>query len=310
VAGRRPWCKSREGRLASIAAALLGCGSERTDGDVLAPPDPMSGAAWPMPTEPGLGLPHPRHYAILSGDVARDDVTGLHWQRSVSAQPFQTWQGALDACERLDLAGFRDWRLPSRIELTSILSLDYLDPAIDPVAFPDTAGDWFWTSTPDAADERDAWYVYFYLGYPDLEQKLNPFSVRCVRSGTQSPSLPRYAVDDATVLDLMTGLEWQRRATPELYTFAEARAQCDELRLAGDAPWRSPTMQELETLVDARRRSPAIDTTAFPDTPAASFWSGTPWVESPELRGWHVDFESGSAQYLVATTRFNVRCVR
>jgi hypothetical protein len=194
--------------------------------------------------------------------------------------------------------------------LTSILALDQLNPAIDPLAFPDTPADWFWTSTPDVADERSAWYVYFYLGYPDVEQKPNPFSVRCVRSDTVTLSPQRYAVGAGSVQDLLTGLEWQREADPALYTFAEARARCGSLRLEGEAPWRAPTMQELETLVDARRSSPAIDTSAFPDTPAASFWSGSPWVESPELRGWHVDFESGSAQYLIGTTRFHTRCVR
>jgi Protein of unknown function (DUF1566) len=264
-----------------------------------------------MPTERGMGLPNAQSYSALSNDVVLDEVTGLYWERSVGKRPFQTWEGALATCEDLQLEGFNDWRLPSRIELTSILSLDQLDPAIDWIAFPDTLGDWFWTSTPDAADEKKAWYVYFYLGSPNREGKTNRFSVRCVRSPAAAPlPVERYELSDDTAFDVLTGLEWQRRVAPEQFSFAEARAYCAGLELQGAAPWRAPTMQELQTAADARYHSPAIDSIAFPDTPAASFWSLTPWVESPVLRGWHVDFGDGSAQYLLGTTPFHVRCVR
>ncbi len=264
-----------------------------------------------MPTEQGWGLPNARSYSVLSVDVVVDDVTGLFWERSVSARPFQTWEQAQAVCASLELDGFGDWRLPSRIELTSILSLDQLDPAIDWIAFPDTPGDWFWTSTPDSADDQKAWYVYFYLGYPSRDAKSNAFSVRCVRSDP-ALSLPaaRYRLSEDTASDLLTGLEWQRVVAADSFTFAEASQHCAKLRLDGPSPWRAPSMQELETLVDARYSQPAIDGTAFPDTPAAPFWSLTPWVESPMLRGWYVDFADGSALYLDGTTPYPVRCVR
>jgi Protein of unknown function (DUF1566) len=264
-----------------------------------------------MPTERGLGLPNPQSYRFLSDELLLDEVTGLYWERLLGQRPFQTWEGALATCEDLQLEGFNDWRLPSRIELTSILSLDQLDPAIDWVAFPGTLGDWFWTSTPDAADEQRAWYVYFYLGYPNRDGKDNRFSVRCVRSEKAGPApVERYQLSTDTVVDVLTGLEWQRRVPSEQFSFVEATAYCSDLELHGARPWRAPTMQELQTVVDARYHAPAIDPIAFPGTPSASFWSLTPWVESPLLRGWHVDFKDGSALYLLGTTPFHVRCVR
>jgi hypothetical protein len=69
-------------------------------------------------------------------------------------------------------------------------------------------------------------------------------------------------------------------------------------------------MLELQTTVEPGNANPAVEPDLFPDTPALSLWSGTPWVEAPDLRGWHVDFALGNAQYLIGTTPFPVRCTK
>jgi hypothetical protein len=68
-------------------------------------------------------------------------------------------------------------------------------------------------------------------------------------------------------------------------------------------------MLELQTIVDETATNPSIDSLVFPETPAMPFWSSSPWVEAPELRGWYVDYTTGSALYLVGTTEYPVRCV-
>jgi hypothetical protein len=142
-------------------------------------------AAWPMPNQPGLGLPHEQRYTVVTAtstadEVVRDDVTGLVWQRLLSSRTF-TWNEAVDYCDGLTLAGGGDWRLPSRIELVSLLDLSQTDPAINRDAFPNTPGEWFWTASRQAGNPTNAWYVYFYFGYPDTDDQQRPFRARCVR---------------------------------------------------------------------------------------------------------------------------------
>lgn len=79
---------------------------------------------------------------------------------------------------------------------------------------------------------------------------------------------------DGTVASSCCGLVWQREPSPNPLTLAEAEAYCAGLTLAG-AAWRLPTIAELATLVYRGKDQPTIDRVAFPDTPAAFFWSST-----------------------------------
>jgi hypothetical protein len=92
---------------------------------------------WPMPNPANVvGLPNPSNYTVdEENDVVFDNVTGLLWQRTVPSV-----QGTLPStyCKTLVLAGHDDWRLPSRIELVSIVDFTRVDPAIDVNAFPNT----------------------------------------------------------------------------------------------------------------------------------------------------------------------------
>ncbi|MBE0598467.1 MAG: DUF1566 domain-containing protein [Desulfuromonadales bacterium] len=60
----------------------------------------------------------------------------------------------------------------------------------------------------------------------------------------------------------------------------------------GASDWRLPTRKELLSIVDNSRVSPAIDTGFFPNTPAANFWSSTPYVDQ-ENSAWTVFFQYG-----------------
>jgi len=79
-----------------------------------------------------------------------DDVTGLIWQQATTNN--HTWEGALQQCNSLDLAG-KKWRLPSYPELISVLDYTRTRPAIDTSIFTenDTTG-FYWTSTSDVID--------------------------------------------------------------------------------------------------------------------------------------------------------------
>jgi Protein of unknown function (DUF1566) len=276
-------------------------------------PPPARWALWPMPNAPSSGLPHPQSYDATASGGVLDNVTGLMWQRRVDPLSM-TFDDANALCDRAELGGYRDWRLPSRIELVSILDLVEIQPSIDRDAFPRTPSDWFWTSSVASDSPAEAWYVYFYFGYPKTDERRSRFSVRCVRTA-RAPAFSgdpdsRYDVASATVHDLATGLTWQRALSPGTFRFQPARAYCSDLNLDGHKGWRVPSMPELVTLVDERASNPAIDLKAFPETPAVSFWTSSLFGSDRSTEAWHVTFDHGSALYGFFKETFRVRCVR
>jgi hypothetical protein len=124
----------------------------------------------------------------------------------------------------------------------------------------------------------------------------------------------RFVVNAAagTVRDGTTNLTWQRTVSGT-YTWAQATTYCQGLNLGGfSTGWRLPTKKELETLVDFRVVSPAIDVTAFPGTPAGIFWfwwTSTPYAGSSGV-AWYVNFYDGFSYYVGTTNTYRVRCVR
>ena len=264
-----------------------------------------------MPNSVGRGLPNERSYTI-SDPVVTDEITGLAWQRAVPSQRY-AWSAAKEACQGLVLGGFDDWRLPSRVELVSLIENARTDPAIDLQAFPFVIGtgptsDWFWTSTPSAGAASKAWYVYFYFGYPDVDEQASEMALRCVRGGRAAPPGAHYQVAAATVRDVGTGLVWQRDAAPGTFSFTEATQRCADLVLGDRGDWRLPTLTELETLVDDTRDNPAIDATAFPNASGEQFWSSTIFSGSA-ARAWYVRFDAGSGLYERDSALLRVRCV-
>lgn len=108
-----------------------------------------------------------------------DNETYLMWEQKTEDMEF-TWQTARDRCKNLDLAGHKDWRLPTRIELESILDLSRFDPAIDPIFQCFSSN--YWSSTTYGYSINDAWRVNFDDGYVDHYYKLGIYYVRAVRA--------------------------------------------------------------------------------------------------------------------------------
>lgn len=132
-------------------------------------------AQWPVPS------PAPTDAYVVDPNqvTVLDKITGLVWQRDVDAGDF-TWVDAKAHCSTLALAG-GGWRLPTRIELVSLVDYTMTQPAINADAFPSAPGQWFWSSTPAVMATPSAWDVSFYNGATAIDalDKLN--RVRCVR---------------------------------------------------------------------------------------------------------------------------------
>jgi hypothetical protein len=256
-------------------------------------------AAWPLPDPAG-----PR-FDTSTPDVVIDPKTRLTWQRQASGS-LLAWDDANTYCACLALAGHDDWRLPTRIELVTIVDPRRQDPSIDVAAFPDTPVTWFWSGSPVAGDDRVAWYLSFMDGNTHEGAREVTYGTRCVR-GAAAARLP-YQVSAGTVTDPGTRLTWQQTIDPTLRPWSGAQSYCASLPLAGGG-WRLPSMAELQSLIDESRTDPAIDRAAFPDTPSEGFWAGTPLAGMPGAY-WFVSFDRGIAYNAVEMHEYNVRCVR
>jgi hypothetical protein len=169
---------------ATILCGSSSCGSglvcERNAGPACADPN---WAEWPMPNaqvDVEAGAPNLESYTDNGDGTVMDNVTELVWQQAVPSAGY-TQEGALAYCAGLRLDGYADWRLPSVVELVSIVDTSTFNPSINAAAFPGTPVDYYWSSTPYAGAPNSAWGVYFNNGYTDYNVASITYSVRCVR---------------------------------------------------------------------------------------------------------------------------------
>lgn len=249
-----------------------------------------SGLAWPSPRFSREGETLRDHLTGLvwshDANLARFPLT---WQESLDF---------VASMNKTRQFGFSDWRLPNRRELRSILSFQNKKPALpQDHSFINIFLGWYWSSTTAAIHPAYAWCVHlegarmFYGGkehyallWPvrggDPGQLPASGQIRCHDSaGRQIPCAgsgqdgefrlgrkifgPRFREDEKSVLDLLTGLVWLKNAdlTGEPVYWQDALDAV--FRLNGtSAPatllWRLPNINELESLVDCDRHSPAL----------------------------------------------------
>lgn len=157
-----------------------GCGRVCNAGDVCLASACVRDYEWSRWTAPA-DAPAVTRYTLATA-TATDTVTGLMWERE-SASTTYTWAAAKSYCDALGLGGFSDWRMPTLIELESIVNHEKFNPAIDITVFPGTAPNGHWSSSPLASVASYAWVVHFNVGYTYGNDTTLTTShlVRCVR---------------------------------------------------------------------------------------------------------------------------------
>ena len=168
-----------------------------------------------------------KKFTIHNNGTATDNITKLEWMRCALGQTWKgktcvgkakkyTWQKAKDIAKTTDFAGYSDWRLPSIVELHTIVYCsngkqrkfkkigyqnikhegargcqsnirgDYQKPTINSLIFPNTlvtaTSGFFWSSYTAVNKNLVTSGVYFAKGvdYPSL--RIIPNEVRLVRA--------------------------------------------------------------------------------------------------------------------------------
>ena len=129
----------------------------------------------------GTQLPDGEFETLTIGgdEVVKDSVTGLMWQKTYKDN-VKKFADALSTCENLEYAGFSDWKLPNKNELATLANYGKYKPASD---FPDMPNRSFRTSSSDAKNNKNAWYILFSDSDINFGGKSNSDIVRCVRRG-------------------------------------------------------------------------------------------------------------------------------
>lgn len=246
-------------------------------------------ALWPMPNPASAGLPRPANYDTTTNTlVVRDLITGLTWPRSLDPN-FTEAAPARTKCEALVFAGYDDWRLPTMIEMFSILDFTRTWPAINTAVFNSgsTSFSLLWTTSPNPFNPTTGSWVMDFgtLSGMSTHPVNDRFPSHCVRGGNEAPAGPHYVIEDDTVLDNYTGLLWERNASLTTYEKEAAADYCDALMLAGKDDWRLPSINETTTLYDfTSTRYPPMDATAFPDDGSSvstvDYWNAGGWTLS------------------------------
>ncbi len=328
-----------DGRSAMVAGALMmiavtACSSTNQSAVDAAPPPPdvapearpdvvdaiaevaevsLLGSTCVIPNPPASGLPNPAMYDTAITGTVFDRLTGLMWQRSASGSTV-TQAAAATACKNNKLGGYADWRLPTVLELVSIVDYTATSPSVDAAAFSGTSSNLYWTSTPLASRPSNGWYVSFAQGATNFVDATVANLARCVRTALNMAAScyapgARFTVDSGLVTDASTGLVWQQAVSMTTVTWAAGKASCDAL----GAGFRLPSLKELQTIVDYGTAypgpGPAIDPTAFPATPIGGYWTSSP-VSGSTSTFWMVRFDNGDTASTTIVNATDVRYVR
>src|SRR5262249_23169895 len=121
----------------------------------------------------------------------------------------------------------------------------------------------------------------------------------CDPAKATASAASRFEVHGDTVFDKSTDLIWTRCSYGQQWTEAGGCSGSVKLldwdsamglHLQGDANWRLPQRDELQSIVAQHCKRPAINETVFPGTPSIQYWTST--ASGPSY-AWVVFFRTG-----------------
>jgi len=247
----------------------------------------LTGIKWPA-----------HRFETMGDHLVLDRATDLIWTKNSCLSEFPlTWQEGLEFVAQMneeERFGRNDWRMPNRREMRSLIDHNSKKPALTRGhPFQNVFLGWFWTSTTAAIATRYAWYVHleggrmFYgnkdgyywvwpvCGKTDMLPSTGARNcydelgsiISCEESGQDGSLMlgvpwpePRFRQSTFGILDMLTGLIWHEHASlgKQAVSWNEAFATIGTYARETNLSWRMPTINELESLVDASTHSPAL----------------------------------------------------
>lgn len=117
-------------------------------------------------------------------NVVTDNISGLMWEDMETSSEELTWKEAKKYCDKLELAGFDDWRMPTIKELQSTMDNALLGSkyTLNSVfEYQETKNPAHWSSTVGAKVSTTAWIADFKTGVTGWGDMRERHPVRCVR---------------------------------------------------------------------------------------------------------------------------------
>ena len=141
-------------------------------------------------------------------------------------------------------------------------------------------------------------------------------SVFAANSSLSTPTADFSDNGDGTVTHKKTGLTWQRCSVGQTWTGTTCEGMSSKFShdqaltgisnsFAGKDDWRIPRIDELSSIVEYGKYSPAINIAIFPNTSPEQVWSST-----ASNRAWYVNFTHGNFTDDTKNQNYAVRLVR
>ena len=256
-----------------------------------------------------------KRFVIEDEKIIHDTATDLYWPLDVNLHPYPlTWKEGLQAIKNMNeekIFGRNDWRLPNRREMRSLVNHGARKPSLpEHHPFKNVVQGWYWTSTTAAKAKNYAWYVHMeggrmFYGRKDSYYLIWPVcgnsnflpctgqlccydekgkEISCDNSAQDGELLqgvswpnPRFITGTDGILDNLTKLVWYPQAyiTSNPSSWDEALASVRVLAQKSGKPWRLPTINELESIVDVSLHSPALPKNHPFTAVKEAYWSST-----------------------------------
>lgn len=243
----------------------------------------------------------------VAEDNVKDHLTGLIWKKNANLADFPlTWKEARQFAEQLNgtstNAEWKRWRLPTRRELFSLVSHQYINPSLPQNhPFKEVFNGYYWTKTTCSRLPDQAWYVHLGGGRVYRGMKHGSYMVWpvCGKFQNSPRSQDRITCNGSIYFDRLTTRWWHIDSNLLKTSFSWDAAlrtidQLNEAGLNGHNDWRLPNIRELESLVDDSRHSPAlVKDASLGAAPIAGLWSSTTSTYEPRY-AWVLYIKDGA----------------
>ena len=244
-----------------------------------------------------------------------DTITGLMWQQVDGGE--MTFDKATTYANDLILGGYSDWRMPSILELNSLLNHDKNNPALNTVYFTATAAQYWWSSQKQVNDAAKAWVTNSGggVGNHPISETVSAggtkkFHVRAVRDISSPTTIATRFLDNknGTTTDQLTGLIWQQVPTDSM-TWEQALITAEGMSIGSSSLWRMPNIKELQSISEVSIYNPSISKTYFSGISTAWYWSSTS-LANQSTRAWYLDTQFGITTQVLKTNKLRLLAVR